>query len=120
MRIPRDPVPEAILVRAEPRIAFRVVATQMKYTYLGDRLRPSASDNFPLFLADVCGRATEAYVTPTTRDLLDGEDPSRYAFPTSAALVDYATLRLLWSWYRKDRDRRGEAGDPLGPTQADE
>lgn len=123
MRITRDPIAEAILVRAEPRIAFRVVSTQMKYTYLGERLRPTASENFPIFLEDVRDHATGAYVTSTTSVLLAGEEPGEALFPNSAALLDYATNRLLWSWYRKDRDRRREAGeddDPDRSTQADE
>lgn len=119
MRIPRDPVAELILVRSEPRIAFRVVATQMKYAYLGDRLQASASENFPLFLADLCDRVHDAYITPSTRALLAGEEPSGYTFPNSAALLDYATLRLLWSWYRKERDRRAAESDPDAPTQGD-
>jgi hypothetical protein len=104
MRIPRDPVGEAIVVRRDPRIAFRVVETQMNYAYLGDRLRTAASENFPLFLADVEAYAAQAYVTPSTRALLDGGDPEDFTFPTSKALLDYATHRLLWSWYRRDRD----------------
>jgi hypothetical protein len=103
MRIPRDPVAEAILVRKEPRIAFRVISTQMSYAYLGDRLKPSASENFPVFLADICERAKQAYITPSTRALLEG-DWDGCTFPSSQALLDYATHRLLWSWYRRDRD----------------
>jgi hypothetical protein len=26
------------------------------------------------------------------------------AFPSSQALLDYTTHRLLWSWYSRDRD----------------
>ena len=104
MRVPRDPVGEAIIVRRDPRIAFRIVATQMNYSYLGDRLRPAAAENFPLLLADLCAAAEAAYIPPSTRALLDGGDPAAYTFPTSQALLDYATHRLLWSWYRRDRD----------------
>lgn len=122
MRIPRDPVAEALLVRAEPRIAFRVVSTQMKYASLGDRIRPTASENFPIFLGEIRDRATDAYVTPSTRAVLAGEEPGAFLFPSSSAFLEYTTNRLLWSWYRKDRDRRAgaEGADPEGPTQADE
>lgn len=111
MRVTREPVGEVIVVRRDPRLAFRIAEDQMSYAYLGDRLRPSASENFPLFLADLCGLAADAYVTPSTRSFLEGGPAERYTFATSQALLDYATHRLLWSWYRRDRDadRRTEA-----------
>lgn len=105
MRIPRDPAAEAILVRRDPRVALRIVATQMNYASLGDRLRPSAAENFPILLTDLCARAEQAYVTPPTLAMLNGGDSSEAHFPSSQALLDYSTHRLLWSWYRRDRDR---------------
>jgi hypothetical protein len=113
-RIPRDPVGEVIIVRREPRIAFRIVESQMNYAYLGDRLSQSAADNFPVFVADLCARAEAAFVTPSTRSLL-GLDAARCEFPGSQALLDYATHRLLWSWYRRDRDAQAGRG-PAGGT----
>ena len=61
-RIPRDPVGEVIIVRRDPRIAFRVVENQMNYAYLGPRLAQSAAENFPIFVADLCAAPT----TPTS------------------------------------------------------
>jgi hypothetical protein len=116
MRIPRDPVGEVLIVRRDPRLAFRVVETQMKYAYLGDRLRPSAAENFPLLLGDLRRLATHAFVTPTTDAMLDGGDPEDYEFASSQSLLDYAVLRLLWSWYRRDRDAQRGPGDL--PTQS--
>ncbi|MBX6314359.1 MAG: hypothetical protein IRY99_15820 [Isosphaeraceae bacterium] len=104
IRIPRDPVGEVIIVRRDPRLAFRVVETQMSYAYLGDRLRPSAAENFPIFVADLCTQADQAYITPATRAFLDGGDPDDYEFASTQDLLDYSTHRLLWSWYRRDRD----------------
>ena len=75
------------------------------------RLRPSAAENFPLLVGDLRRLATRAYVTPTTDALLDGGDPEDYEFASSQSLVDYATLRLLWSWYRRDRDALGGTGE---------
>jgi hypothetical protein len=115
-RIPRDPVGEVIIVRRDPRIAFRVVENRMNYAYLGRRLSQSAAENFPVFVADLCARADEAYITPSTRALLTCRDPGEYEFPNSQALLDYATHRLLWSWYR--RDRAAEAGE-APPDAAD-
>ena len=102
-RVIRDPYREAILVRRDPRIAFRVVENRMNYAYLGDRLRPTASENFPLVLDDLRGLATSAFFTDPTLGLL-GEAPEAPMFASSQALLDYSTHRLLWSWYRKDRD----------------
>jgi hypothetical protein len=104
MRIPRDPVGELHIVREDPRIAFRVVEDQMNYASLGERRKSSAAENFPLFLSELCTRAERAYVTPATHSLLQNKQPSEHNFPSSHALLDYTTHRLLWSWYRRDRD----------------
>lgn len=103
-RVPRDPVGEVIVVRNDPRIAFRVVENQMNYAYLGNALRPSAAENFPRFLADLVARSDNAFLPPSTRALLRNGPPEDYLFSTSLALLDYATHRLLWSWYQRDRD----------------
>lgn len=103
-RVPRDPVCEALIVRRDPRIAFRVVENQMNYAYLGDRLSTSAAENFPVFLADLCARADQAFITPSTRAILKMAEPGDYEFSSSQALMEYATHRLLWSWYSRDRD----------------
>jgi hypothetical protein len=103
-RVPRDPVGEVVIVRKDPRIAFRVVENKMNYAYLGEKLSSSAAVNFPLFVADLVARADDAYVTDSTRALLGHGDPAAFTFPTPQALLDYATHRLLWSWYQRDRD----------------
>jgi hypothetical protein len=110
-RVPRDPVAEVLIVRRDPRINFRVVENQMNYAYLGTRLMSSAAENFPIFLADLCARADHAYLTPSTRAMLEGKDPSESLFPSSQAILDYATHRLLWSWYRRDRDANTRPAD---------
>jgi hypothetical protein len=128
VRIPHDPVGEVIIVRREPRLPFRVVENQMNYAYLGRRLSRVAAENFPVFVADLCARADAAYITPSTRSLLGGGDAAEHAFPSSQALLDYATHRLLWSWYRRDRDTQaGEAAagnwdtnDDMGTFGGDE
>jgi hypothetical protein len=104
-RIPRDPVGEVVVVRRDPRVALRAVENQMSYAYLGDRRSSSAAENFPVFVADLCARATAAFITPSTQGLLkQGAETNECEFPSSQALLDYATHRLLWSWYRRDRD----------------
>jgi hypothetical protein len=105
-RLLRDPVGEVIIIRRDPLIAFRVVENQMNYAYLGDRLSPKASENFPVFLADLAARAEQADVTPPTRTILERKDPAESAFPSSQALLDYSTHRLLWCWYHRARDSR--------------
>lgn len=117
-RLTRDPVGEVIIVRKDPRLAFRVIENRMNYAYLGDRLSPSAAANFPLFVADLVARADDAYVTPSTRAFLKGDDPAESLFATPQSLLDYATHRLLWSWYKRDRNRDLE--EPRDhPTQTD-
>ena len=49
-------------------------------------------------------------------DFLDGEDPDLFEFANSQGLVDYATLRLLWSWYRRDREAKD--GTAERPTES--
>jgi hypothetical protein len=103
-RIPRDPVGEVIIVRRDPLLAFRIVENQMNYAYLGARLGPTASENFPLLVADLVARSDEAYIAPATYSLLERRVPGEHGFASSQALLDYATHRLLWGWYRRDRD----------------
>ena len=119
-RIPRDPVGEVIIVRRDPRVAFRVVENQMNYAYLGRRLSQSAADNFPVFVADLCARSDEAYITPSTRSLLEGRDHAEYEFPSSQALLDYATHRLLWGWYSRDRTAQADWGPAEAPGTGDD
>lgn len=105
LRIPRDPVGHVVLVRKDPLLAFLAAENALNFSYLGDRLQPSASANFPLFLQDLTTLATDAFVTPSTRALI-GSDPKAepLTFPTVPALLDHATVSLLWSWYRRARD----------------
>jgi hypothetical protein len=112
MRIPRDPVREAILVREDPRLAFRLSEHELTYAYLGDRLRPSASENFPLLLDDLCQHVSESALTPSTQRIRAGRGPEESTFPTTQSLLDDAVVRLLWKWYRRDRDEKLKRRDP--------
>jgi hypothetical protein len=111
IRITRDPIGEVIIVRRDPRLAFRIVESKMNYGYLGDRLSTSAAENFPQLVGDLRRFAKAAYVTSTTTALLEGGDPEEFEFASSQSLLDYATLRLLWSWYRRDRDAQEGTGE---------
>lgn len=104
IRIPHEPVGEVIIVRRDPQVAFRIVANQMNYAYLGKRIWPSAVENFPILLNDLKENATEAFITNTTESFLGAGDPEDHMFESTQDLLEYATHRLLWSWYRKDRD----------------
>ena len=104
-RVVRDPVGEVLIVRRDPRIAFRIVENKMNYAYLGERLTTSAAVNFPILLADLAARASDAYLTPSTREFLQKGDSETFLFESSQALLDYATHRLLWSWYQRDREK---------------
>ena len=104
----REPGSEVLVVRKDPRVAFRFEENQLNYAYLGDRLRESAAENFPLFLSDLCTRSNAAYLSDSTRSLLASREDGEHDFPTSQALLEYATLQLLWSWYRRDRQAWNE------------
>ena len=106
-------------MRRDPRIAFRVVENHMNYAYLGERLSHSAAENFPVFVADLCARADAAYITESTRSLLEHREPGEHEFPSSQALLEYATHRLLWSWYRRDRDINWAAHGASGRSDPD-
>jgi hypothetical protein len=105
-RTPREPVGEVLVVRRDPRICFRFVENQMNYAYLGDRIQQSAAENFPIFLSDLRARSTSAHLTETTRTMLEDRESDAHAFPSSQAILDFATIQLLWSWYRRDRENR--------------
>ncbi len=40
--------------------------------------------------------------------IVEGRDAGENSFPTPQALLDYATIQLLWSWYRRDRRAANE------------
>jgi len=112
---------EVVVVRRDPRIAFRFVENQMNYAYLGDRLKESAADNFPTFLADLCKRSIQAVLTDSTHALLERRDGGAAEFASSQAILDHATMQLLWSWYRRDRDSRNQSllEHPTDPDATD-
>ncbi len=119
-RIPRDPIGEVYIARRDPRILFRIVADQMNYASLGARLRATSAENFPILLAAIVAQAGEAWVTQPTRTFLDlatrkepespSLEPKECDFPSSRELLDYTTIQLLWSWYRRDRDSGSRRG----------
>jgi hypothetical protein len=51
--------------------------------------------------------------------MLEGRDPGEYEFPTSQAIIEYATHRLLWSWYRRDGDSRIRPPEGQGSGEHD-
>jgi hypothetical protein len=104
LKFERDPVGEILLVRRDPTRAFRLVENALNYSYLKERLRPSASENFPILLEDICSRAVSASLAPSTRAMRGGGPAEAYTFRSSQALLEDAQVWLLWRWYRKDRD----------------
>lgn len=103
----RPPVGEVHVVRDAPRMAFRIVENAMNYAYLGERLRQTASENFRLLLGDLVTRSTRAFVTPETLALRDGRADGVSACVDPQELLRETTLKLLWSWYRRDREAAG-------------
>lgn len=103
--VPRDSVRELLIVRKDPRLTLRVVETGMTYAYLGSRLKLNAAENFPTFLDDIRRFSKTAYITRSTELILEKKDLDEATFASTQALLDYALMQLLWSWYRNDRDR---------------
>ena len=105
LKFNREPVGEVILIRSDPNLAFRLPANALNYRYLGARLQPSSGENFPLLLADLGKFGHEPAVTRSTRQCIEGGPESAPVYHSSQALLDHATLALLWNWYRRDRDQ---------------
>lgn len=107
MRVAREPRREIILIRREPQIALRFAEEALNYAYLGPKLRPTAGENFPLFLQDLSVRVETATLTKSTQLLLKGvaAEVEGARFPSTKALIDDSILRLLWRWYHRDRKR---------------
>jgi hypothetical protein len=49
---------------------------------------------------------TQALLTASAAGTDADANPEAMVFPSSQALLDYTTHRLLWSWYSRDRDAR--------------
>ncbi len=102
---PRPPVCEVHIVRTDPRVAFRIVENAMNYAYLGDRLHTTAVENFRLLLTDLIAKAPKAYVTAEALALREAKGDEVPPFDAPQELLQETTIRLLWSWYRRDRDQ---------------
>ncbi len=105
MRVPRDPKPEVFVIRRDPLVTFRIIGSEMNYAYLGDRLKSSSVENFPIFLRDLCSQATKAYLTLPTKHMLEQQLTEDDIFWDDQSLLDYTHHRLLWSWYRRDGEK---------------
>jgi len=53
--------------------SLKVGEHQVRYRYLGRRLRPSSAQNFPLFLREVMQRSPEAFFPPRTTRVAKGD-----------------------------------------------
>jgi hypothetical protein len=116
LRFNREPVGEVVLVRSDPTLAFRLPANALNYRYLGDRLRPSSGENFPLLMADLQKYSRGDAFTRAASSLLENAQ-SAPTFPSSQALLDHAILNLLWNWYRRDRENAGPPDATHGSTE---
>ena len=96
--------PEAWIVRANPRKAFRIDHGRMNYEALGDRKTDSATHNFRVFLGDLVGHAPNAHLPPATRAFLEHGPVRHYEFPSSRELLHYTVFHLLMR-ERIDRHR---------------
>ncbi|MFO0952049.1 MAG: hypothetical protein U0835_13040 [Isosphaeraceae bacterium] len=118
-RVIRDPVGEVVIVRSDPRVAFRVVENQMNYAYLGDALRPSAAENFPKFVADLVARADDAMITPSTKAFLQGPPPRNTPSPRRSRWSTTPPTAFCGAGTKRDRNRALDGGDSEGREHAD-
>lgn len=95
LEVQRRSGPELLVVRREPRLAFRMDHERMSYEYLGLRKTDSAARNFRLFVEDLVARASEAYLPPATRAFLKREQPIEYQFDSPEELRRYTVFHLL-------------------------
>ncbi len=125
-RIDPSLVGSAILIRQDPLVAYRLIENLMHYRSLGRFRQPSAAENFPILLEQLYLGTNDAHITPGTHALVayspnqaepdrDPESlPDVPVYRDTHALLEHATIQLLWSWYCRDRKRDlDEPPDPF-------
>ena len=110
-RVPKDPVGEIHIVRRDPLLCLKAVEGQTIFSSLtAARKAETPREAFLRFLKALSAQADEAYLSKSTRILLgfeESDDPEDTMFDSSHEMLEHSTLRLLWSWYRKDREKTG-------------
>ena len=78
-----------------PWTVYRLVHNQINYEYLGARETTSATQNFSLFVEDLCRLAHRAYLTSATRAFLNHGLRRHFEFHSTEELRDYTAFHIL-------------------------
>jgi hypothetical protein len=104
---PVAPKGEAIIWRKNPHGAFRLSEDKLRYDILGEQRAETAFENFPRLLRWLAAGTDEAFLTQGSLVYLGNEIGEIPVYPDLDSLTETATMELLRSWYRKDRDESG-------------
>lgn len=102
---PVAPKGEAIIWRKNPHGAFRLSEDKLRYDILGDQRAETASENFPKLLRWLSGGADQAFLTSGSLKFMGNEPGEVPIFADFDSLTESATMELLRSWYRADREK---------------
>jgi hypothetical protein len=89
--------PEAFVVLSDGQAALNIASDELNYEYLGDRLSTSSSANFRLLIQDLVGRASGAWVTPSTVAFLEHTTVPRSEFRSHDEFRRYTEFQTLLS-----------------------
>lgn len=108
VRSPGFPKGEAILWRKEPHGVFRLSEDKLRYDILGEHRAENAAENFPRLIKWLATAADDAFLTDSTKALIGQIEGEPDVYSDEEALIESATMQLLRSWYRADREKSGQ------------
>lgn len=108
VRSPGFPKGEAILWRREPHAVFRLSEDKLRYDILGEHRAENAAENFPRLIKWLAGGAENAFLTDSTRAYIGEIEGEPEIYPDEDSLIESATMQLLKSWYKQDREKAEE------------
>jgi hypothetical protein len=104
---PVAPKGEAILWRKRPHGVFRLSEDKLRYEILGEHLATTAAENYPRLLRWLASGTKEAFLSKGTEAYVENKLDDVPIFDDFNALTENATMELLRSWYRADREKAG-------------
>lgn len=104
---PVSPKGEAILWRKRPHGVFRLSEDKLRYDILGEHLATTAAENYPRLLRWLSSGASEAFLSKGVEAFINNQPDNIPVFDDFNALTENATMELLRSWYRTDREKAG-------------
>jgi len=99
------PKGSAIIWRREPHGVFRLSEDRLRYDILGEHRAETAAENFPRLIKWLAASAENAYLTDATRALIGDTGIEPQVYPDEETMIESATMQLLRSWYRQDREK---------------